>query len=116
MCACTFCRKHGAVTAFDPQGQLLIEIAEPEEAVRYRFETGSADYLVCGRCGVYVAAVVSAFSGAVATLNVNVLDDRRPFSQTPEVVLRDGETAHERRLRRAEQWTVTTIIVPGADA
>lgn len=103
------------MTATDPDGQLLIEIADVQEAVRYRFETGSADYLVCGRCGVYVAAVVSAFSGAVASVNVNVLDDATAFSQTPQVVRLDGESAHERRIRRAEEWTVTTIIVPGAD-
>jgi hypothetical protein len=111
-CTCSFCRKHGATTTTAPEGLLEITIAEVEEAVRYRFETRSADYLICGRCGVYVAAVMAVSTGAVATLNVNVLDDRDRFTQAPEPVSYDGESAHERRLRRAERWTVTTIVVP----
>lgn len=115
MCTCSFCRKHAAVTANDPDGQLLLEIADASEAVRYRFETGSADYLLCGRCGVFVASVMSTNSGAVASLNVNVLDDRASFDQMPEILDFGNispQTAQERRLRRAETWTVATIIVP----
>ncbi len=111
-CTCTFCRKHGATTATDREGSLEITITGVEEAVRYRFETGTADYLICGRCGVYAAAVMTFDTGTVATLNINTLDDRDAFTQPPEPVSYDGESAHERRLRRAERWTVTTIVVP----
>jgi hypothetical protein len=111
-CGCSFCRKHGATTAVDPHGLLELTILDVDEAVRYRFGTRTADYLLCGRCGVYVAAVLSAEAGAVATLNVAVLDDRDAFTQSPRPVSYEGESPHQRRLRRAETWTVTTIVVP----
>ncbi len=111
-CGCTFCRKHGATTATDPGGQLALEIVRLEDAVRYRFGTRSLDFLVCGRCGVYVAAVMSTDVGAVATLNVNTLDDRAAFTQSPVPVDYSGETEQQRKLRRAERWTLTTVRVP----
>ena len=110
-CACSFCRKHGAITVTDPGGRLEIRIAEVAEAVRYRFGLRTADFLVCGRCGIYVAAVLATEAGAVSTLNVNVLDARDDFAQPPESVSYDEETPHERRRRRAERWTLTTIVV-----
>lgn len=113
-CACSFCRKHGATTVTDVEGRLMLRIVDVDEAVRYRFGPKTADFLVCGRCGVYVAAVLTSEAGAVATLNVNVLDDREAFTAEPTVVDYDGETPSERRRRRAEAWTVTTIeIGPG---
>lgn len=114
-CACSFCRKHGATTATDPAGSIRITIDDPAEAVRYRFATGSADYLVCSRCGVYVAAVLAVRTGAVATLNVNVLDERERFTQTPQPVDYGEETSQARRLRRAERWTLATIVVTDPD-
>mgnify|MGYP002622716780 CR=1 FL=1 len=110
-CDCSFCRKHAAVTATDPHGLLALTIVDLEEAVRYRFGTRTADYLLCGRCGVYVAAVMTAESGAVATLNINVLDAREAFARVPRSVSYEGESASQRRRRRAEHWTVTTIAV-----
>lgn len=110
-CDCSFCRKHGATTATDSDGRLHIEVVELDEAVRYRFGLRTADFLLCGRCGVYVAAVMETDAGAVATLNVNVLDDREAFSATPLPVAYGDEDAHARRLRRAHAWTVTTVRV-----
>ena len=111
-CACSFCRKHGATTATDPQGRLEIEIVRLDDAVRYRFGSRSLDFLVCGRCGVYVAAVMATEAGAVATLNVNTLDERAAFTQAPVVVDYGGETEQQRKLRRAERWTLTTVRIP----
>ena len=112
-CGCTFCRRHNATTATDREGRLHIEVVELGEAVRYRFGARTADFLLCGRCGVYVAAVMDSEAGAVATLNVNVLDDRADFTADPESVRYDGESAQHRRLRRAETWTITTVTVAG---
>lgn len=110
-CACAFCRRHGATTATDRDGRLHITLVKVSEAVRYRFGARTADFLLCGTCGVYVAAVISTEAGAVSTLNVNVLDQRGLFTSNPEPVRYDDETPHERRLRRAERWTITTVDV-----
>lgn len=111
MCACSFCRRHGATTATDRDGRLHITLVKVEEAVRYRFGARTADFLLCGTCGVYVAAVMSTEAGAVSTLNVNVLDQHELFTAEPEHVVYEGETPHARRLRRAERWTITTVDV-----
>jgi hypothetical protein len=113
-CTCTFCRKHGATTVTDRDGRLQIHIVDVGEAVRYRFGPRTADFLVCGRCGVYVAAVLATEAGTVSTLNVNVLDARDAFVQTPAPVDYDDETPQQRRRRRAERWTLTTIVVGDA--
>ena len=110
-CACSFCRRHGATTATDAQGRLELAIVRLEDAVRYRFGTRSVDFLLCGRCGVYVAAVMATDAGAVATLNINTLDERDAFTQTPTSVDYSGETEHQRKLRRAERWTITFVRV-----
>src|SRR6185503_19654289 len=57
-CQCTFCRKHGARTTADPEGFAEIRVRDSGALVRYRFGLAVADYLVCARCGVYVAAVM----------------------------------------------------------
>lgn len=110
-CSCSFCRRHGAVTVTDPDGHLEIRIVDLNEAVRYRFGAKTADFLLCGRCGVYVAAVLAVASGAVATLNVNTLDDRQAFTAQPREVSYDDESLQQRQRRRAENWTVTSVVV-----
>lgn len=112
-CGCSFCRRHGATTTTDNEGRLAITIIDASEAVRYRFGAKTADFLLCGRCGVYVAAVMSTDAGAVATLNVNVLVERARFLKAPIPVHYTDETPHQRRLRRADAWTVATVSVLG---
>ncbi len=60
-CQCGFCRRHGARTVSDPLGSavLILDAA----AIRYRFASKAADYILCGRCGVYIGAV-AAIDGA----------------------------------------------------
>src|SRR5438552_5931344 len=55
---CSFCRRHGARTTSDPSGRIVITVHDPEQLLRYRFGLRTADFLVCGRCGIYVAAVM----------------------------------------------------------
>jgi hypothetical protein len=56
-CQCSFCRRHGSRALSDPAGRVEIE-AEAGALNRYRFGLGTADYFLCARCGVYVAAVM----------------------------------------------------------
>ena len=108
-CQCSFCRAHGARTASDPKARLSISIADASRLSRYRFALRTADYLVCARCGVYLAAVLEADGKLFATLNVNVLDERDAFTAAAEPVAYDGETAESRIARRRRQWTPTTL-------
>src|SRR5216117_1913606 len=71
---CSFCRTHGARTTSDPSGRVVITVHHPDELLRYRFGLETADFLVCTRCGIYVAAVVSEGASSYATVNVDTLD------------------------------------------
>ena len=106
-CACTFCRKHGARTTADPAGRMRIRLAG--EVMRYRWGLATADFLVCGKCGVYGAAVLTEGHLAWATVNTRILDDQAPFEREAASVDYEGETAQERIARRKLRWTPTGI-------
>ena len=74
----------------------------------------TADYLLCRRCGVYVGAVCETGSGLRAVVNVNCLDDRAAFTQTPAAPDYDGEAAEERLARRANNWMPVTVAAPSS--
>ena len=58
----------------------------------YRFGSGSAEFLICRRCGVYIGAVCETAAGTRAVINTNCLDDRAAFTRQPSPVDHDGET------------------------
>ena len=108
-CMCTFCRKHGARSVSDPDGDAQIDCAV--EPIAYRFASRAADYLICPRCGVYVGAVTGLPEARLATLNLNAFDDPRP-DLVAEPVSYDGETAEEKAERRRERWTPARFEAP----
>lgn len=101
-CQCGFCRKHGARTVADPEGSALLRLGP--ETSRYRFGTGTTDYLICGRCGVYVGAMAESDGRSYATLNLNAFDDPHP-DLAAEPVSYDGEGAAAKEDRRRANWT-----------
>jgi hypothetical protein len=110
-CACSFCRKHGIRSTSDPNGNLQIQIMNSQQVIRYRFGMHTADFLICGCCGVYVAALMHhETQQSFATINVNVLDCAHLVSQNSVTVDYDGETVQSRRERRLRAWTPVTSI------
>ena len=104
-CRCSFCRKHGTRTVSDPTGRLEIRVARESDLIRYRFGTRTADFLVCGRCGVYVGAICESAGAVSGIVNVNVLDESHRFTAPAEPRDRGGETPAERLGRRQRTWT-----------
>lgn len=104
-CGCGFCRRHGGLTVSDPEGRLKIAVEDPKRLIRYRFGLGTADFLLCADCGVYIAAVLADAEGAWAVLNINVLEDRTAFSREPEAMNFDAEDEAGRIARRKARWT-----------
>jgi hypothetical protein len=101
-CQCGFCRRHGARTVTDPDGAAVLTLSP--EAVRYRFASKTTDYILCGRCGVYLGAVATIDGALYATLNLNVFDDPRPDLAALPVTY-DGESPTEKMARRRARWT-----------
>jgi hypothetical protein len=108
-CGCTFCRRHGQVSVTDPAGSLEIRLRDPAEVSRYVFGLRTSEFLVCRRCGVFVAAVCAIDGETYATLNVNTLAARAVFTQAPTPVSFEGETAPERLARRRRAWTPARV-------
>lgn len=101
-CRCGFCRRHGARTVTDPSGAAVLALGP--ETLRYRFATGSADYLLCGRCGIYVGALTQIGGALYATLNLNAFDDpHRELAAAP--VSYEGESPEAKAVRRRARWT-----------
>jgi hypothetical protein len=104
-CMCSFCRRHGARCVSDPAGAVRILVHDPALLIRYGFGLRTAEFLVCGRCGAYLGAVMSDGGAAVATINVNNFDPPHPFGRAGVPMRYDRESEPERRARRAAGWT-----------
>ena len=101
-CQCGFCRRHGARTVSDPNGSAVLSLGS--ETIRYRFGTGTTDFLICGRCGVYVGALAELDGRLYATLNLNAFDDPR-LELAAAPVSYEGESAEAKAERRRTRWT-----------
>jgi hypothetical protein len=108
-CGCTFCRAHNTRTTSDPLGLVEIWAKDWSLVELYRFGSGTADFLICRRCGVYIGAVCDTTAGARAVINTNCLDDRAAFIRQPAPVDHDGERTEDRLTRRIANWTPTNI-------
>lgn len=103
-CTCSFCREHGGVWTACREGVLRVRMREPEQVSRYAFETKTADFHVCKRCGV-VPLVTSRVDGRVyAVVNVNTFDNVAQSMLRFASVSFDGEDEANRLARRAKNW------------
>jgi hypothetical protein len=84
---------------------MRITFRDAEAVRRYRFGLRTADYLVCGRCGVYVAAVMEEDGGARSVVIVNALDDADLFTRPALPVDFSAEDREGRIERRRRRWT-----------
>lgn len=103
-CACTFCRAHNTRTVSDAAGQFELWADDWSLVELYRFGSRTADYFICRRCGVYVAAVCDTPAGMRAVVNVTCLSDRAAFTAIPTISDYEGETIEARLSRRAVNW------------
>ena len=110
-CDCSFCRAHGVRSTSDPTGRVQITVHDPDQLIRYRFGLKTADFLICGRCGIYVGAVIAIDHTSYAVLNINTFDSAESFTQGARAVSYDGETAAERGRRRQANWTPAVVMI-----
>lgn len=108
-CACAFCRAHATRTVADTAGLFELQADDWSLVEHYRFGSRTADYVVCRRCGIYVAAICETSAGTRAVVNVNCLADRASFTQIPAVSDYDGETTEARLARRAVRWMPAVV-------
>src|SRR5215470_19000060 len=71
-CQCSFCTRHGAMTASDPAGSATFQM-QHAAPTRYRFGTRTGTSLICARCGVYAGVMLEDGSQTWSVLNVRGL-------------------------------------------
>ena len=111
-CGCSFCRAHNTRTTSDPDGAVEISADDWSLVQLYRFGTGTAEFMICSRCGVYIGAIGDTGAGTRAVINTTCLDDRALFTREPAPTDHDGETTTDRLARRAANWTPAVINRP----
>lgn len=109
-CQCTFCRKHGTRAVSDPNGRLVIKVADQERLVRYMFAYRTAEFLLCRDCGVYVAAITVGQGEPRAIAQLNAFEEERQFGPAVAVDY-NHETAHERIQRRRDVWMPVSLEI-----
>src|SRR5471032_2728216 len=103
-CACWFCRAHATRTVSDPEGRIEIRAGDWSGVARYRFASGTAEFLVCKTCGVYIGAVCETAAGTRAVTKVNSLADRAAFAPASSFPDHDDEPVAARIARRTVNW------------
>lgn len=104
MCGCTFCTKHGGVWTSNPRGSLEIRIQDRALVPGYEFGTKTAQFHVCGRCGI-VPVVTSRIDGRLyAVVSVNAFEGIDPAMIRRSPASFDGEGTDTRLARRKRGW------------
>lgn len=110
-CQCSFCRAHDALSTSDPHGELSFRAKQPEHLQRYRFGLGTADFLLCRQCGVYIGATIDTPTGPFGIINTHALQPQ-PADLAPAAAIRyDSEDTAGRIDRRSKRWTPVTASV-----
>jgi hypothetical protein len=84
-CDCDFCRKHAAAWISDRDGRVRICTVRGDQGVTYRQGSGQAELLLCGNCGVLVAAVYRRGERLFAVVNARAIDGRAGFGSEQPV-------------------------------
>lgn len=113
-CSCTMCRRHGASYVSDPGARLALRYRDRSLLSIYQFGHGTAQWIICARCGV-LTAVLSEIEGRLrAVVRVQAMVEHA-FT-APEVPTDfDGESIKERLERRARTWIGTVEVSPPLD-
>jgi hypothetical protein len=106
-CQCGFCRRHGAKTVSDTDG--FVDIVSDGPLSRYHFGLMTADYLMCPKCGTYIASMLEADGICRVTLNAAGLQMKPWDEQIAEPADYSTETLHERLDRRRARWTPARV-------
>ena len=104
-CSCSFCRARRARWTSAPTGGVVLTVADASSLSRYRFGTRTADFLLCRRCGVHIAAVSEIDGALYAVVNVDCIAALRDIAPADDTVSFDGEGVDDRLARRKRSWT-----------
>jgi hypothetical protein len=98
-CDCDFCRRHAAAWISDRDGRVGIFTARGDQGVTYRQGSNQVELLLCGHCGVLVAALYRREERLFAAVNTRAIEGGVGFGSEQPVspkTLSDDQ--------KAERW------------
>jgi hypothetical protein len=113
-CDCRFCRKHAAAYVSDPHGSLRIKVRDTELLARYRQGSGTAEFLLCARCGVLIGVCYQEGELRYAAVNVRAIGDGAAFG-SPTVVSPKALAVDERVQRWKQLWFSNVRLETASD-
>ncbi len=118
ICGCSYCRRQDGLYVSDAAGRAQISAEDENRLIRYRFGHRTADFLICGICGVYLGAVMADGRAAKTVLNVKAFDvwadeeRRAALAANVPTMDYDSEDEDARLSRREARWT-PLVEAPG---
>jgi hypothetical protein len=103
-CGCSFCTRHGGVWTANPQAALEVVVEDPSRVSRYSFETRTAEFHICTRCGVVPVVTSRIDDRLYAVVNVNTFEGLDPAMLRHAPVSFDNEDTEARLARRKRHW------------
>ncbi len=103
-CGCTFCRKHGGAWTSHRNAELAVVLEDESFVSKYRFETATADFYVCSRCGAVPFVISDIEEHLYAVVNVNTFEGVDSSSLIRSPTDFDGEDTGDRLERRKRNW------------
>jgi hypothetical protein len=114
-CDCSFCVKHRGVWTSNPEARLAVVIRDASLVSKYVFETRTATFHVCSRCGVVPLVTSEIASHLHAVVNVNAMENVDPAWLRRTAAHFDAEDVESRLARRGRNWIADVRIeVQGA--
>ena len=111
-CGCSFCVSHGGTHISDPLGLFEVSVADESLWNKYRFGTGTCDFLICTKCDGYLGAVGDTPTGFRGVIDIRCLDGSEVITaRTPSDF--EGESVEDRLARRGRNWTPASLKVGG---
>ncbi|MBK8960829.1 MAG: hypothetical protein IPM80_21020 [Proteobacteria bacterium] len=109
-CGCDYCSRHGALWTSHPEAPVTLTIADQSLVLPYRFGTGSADFLLCRRCGILSLTRCEFEDGARTVVNANTFDTLS-LAQCARISTDfDAENLDQRLARRQRNWSPLTMV------
>lgn len=103
-CGCSFCTRHGGVWTANPNAALEVTVENPSRVSKYSFETRTAEFHICTRCGVVPVVTSLIDERLYAVVNVNTFEGVDPALLRHGPVSFDGEATDVRLARRKRNW------------
>jgi hypothetical protein len=110
-CTCSFCSKHGGVWTSNPKGTLKVVVRDHSLISKYEFETRTAQFHVCTRCGVVPVVTSRIEDNVYAVVSVNAFVDVDPAILRRAPARLEGEEKSARLARRKRNWIANVEFV-----